>query len=128
MKILVVDDSDLTRKMLCRIVRAQGFDVEEADDGDVAVQMVQHRLSILAGQQQQPTDGHSSQSCYECILMDFIMPRLDGPSATKEIRALGFTGLVVGVTGNGQDFDVKHFKHMGANEVMFSPINNHCPN
>ena len=112
--LLVVDDSDLTRKMLCRIVRAQGFDVEEADDGDVAVQMVQHRLNTP-----QTAGG---QSCYECILMDFIMPRLDGPSATKEIRALGYAGLVLGVTGNGQEFDVKHFKHMGANEVFTKPL------
>ena len=54
--------------------------------------------------------------------MDFIMPRLDGPSATKEIRDLGYTGPVLGVTGNGQEFDVKHFKHMGANEVFTKPL------
>lgn len=118
---LVVDDSDLTRKMLCRIVRAQGFDVEEADDGDVAVQMVQRRLETIAGQPQR-TAGVGQEGVYECILMDFIMPRLDGPSATKEIRDLGFTGLVLGVTGNGQEFDVKHFKHMGANEVFTKPL------
>jgi CheY-like chemotaxis protein len=127
MTLLVVDDSDLTRKMLCRIVRAQGFDVEEADDGDVAVQMVQHRLDTVARQQQTTAagGGQGSQqvSGYECILMDFIMPRLDGPSATKEIRAMGYTGLVLGVTGNGQEFDVKHFKRMGANEVFTKPLN-----
>ena len=120
--LLVVDDSDLTRKMLCRIVRAQGFDVEEADDGDVAVQMVQHRLDTIAGQSRPTAGGQGGPSGYECILMDFIMPRLDGPSATKEIRNLGYAGLVLGVTGNGQEFDVKHFKHMGANEVFTKPL------
>ena len=38
--LLVVDDSDLTRKMLCRIMKAQGFDYEEAEDGAVAVEKV----------------------------------------------------------------------------------------
>jgi len=108
--VLVVDDSDLTRKMLCRIMKAQGYDYEEADDGDVAVEMVRKNMGR--------TDGRT----YAVILMDFIMPVMDGPTATKHIRELGFTAPVLGVTGNGQDFDVAHFVASGANKVFTKPL------
>ena len=103
--LLVVDDSDLTRKMLCRMVRAKGFQVDEAEDGAVAVEKV--RLGPHA---------------YAAILMDFVMPVMDGPTATRAIRDMGYTAPILGVTGNGQDFDVAHFKTMGANEVFTKPL------
>jgi hypothetical protein len=43
---------------------------------------------------------------------------MDGPTATKAIRSLGFRNPVLGVTGNGQDFDVATFLASGANKVL----------
>ena len=68
--ILVVDDSALNRKMLMRTLRAAGHEVEEASDGKEAVDMVQRRA-----------DTHVKP--YDVILMDFVMPGMDGPTATK---------------------------------------------
>ena len=107
-KLLVVDDSDLTRKMLCRMVRAKGFQVDEAEDGAVAVDKVRHGPQM-----------------YSAILMDFVMPVMDGPTATKHIREqLAYTAPILGVTGNGQDFDVAHFKTCGATGTSDSPFTN----
>jgi len=59
--LLVVDDSEMTRKMLCRIVKVHGYDYEEAEDGAVAVAKVEGNLASAVGRK------------YVGILMDFVM-------------------------------------------------------
>lgn len=46
----------------------------------------------------------------------------DGPTATKEIRALNYCGAVIGVTGNVLQFDVDHFLAHGADRVLGKPL------
>ena len=60
--------------------------IEEAADGQIAVDKVQHELD--AGRN------------YDVILMDFVMPVMDGPTATRAIRAMGVTSPIFGLTGN----------------------------
>ena len=54
--------------------------------------------------------------------MDFIMPNLDGPTATVEIRRLGFTGLLVGLTGQLHTEDIEVFLKSGADKVLGKPL------
>lgn len=51
-----------------------------------------------------------------------MMPRMRGTEATAKIRKLGFRGLIVGITGNALDDDVKDFMDHGANKVMTKPF------
>jgi CheY-like chemotaxis protein len=51
------------------------------------------------------------------------MPLLRGPFATKEIRNLGYTGIIVGVTGNVLEEDIKEFIEHGADSVIPKPFN-----
>ena len=48
---------------------------------------------------------------------------MDGPTAAKELRALGYTRPIIGCTGNGLESDIRHFKQMGASHVLVKPIN-----
>ena len=50
------------------------------------------------------------------------MPNMDGPTATKEIRKLGYKGAIFGVTGNGLQSDLKHFESCGADKVFIKPF------
>ncbi len=47
---------------------------------------------------------------------------MDGPTATRAIRALGYTGRIFGVTGNGMAGDVRLFATSGANRVILKPF------
>jgi CheY-like chemotaxis protein len=57
--------------------------------------------------------------------MDFEMPVMNGPDATKKIREIGFDSLslaIVGVTGNTNTEDIEHFKSCGADSVYSKPV------
>ena len=45
-----------------------------------------------------------------------------GTEATKRIRDMGYSGIILGVTGNVLDDDVKEFKMHGADEVLPKPF------
>jgi DNA-binding NarL/FixJ family response regulator len=48
---------------------------------------------------------------------------MDGFEATQKIRALGYTGVVIGVTANALSADVQEFLHHGVNGVVTKPVN-----
>jgi CheY-like chemotaxis protein len=54
--------------------------------------------------------------------MDYEMPVMDGPTASKEIRALGCDSLIVGVAGNALPEDTAHLRSCGANAVLIKPF------
>lgn len=52
------------------------------------------------------------------------MPLLmDGPTASREIRAVGYDSFIVGIPGNVLPDDVAHFKACGVNAVLPKPLN-----
>ena len=59
---------------------------------------------------------------YDAVLMDFNMPKMDGPGATKQLRKLGYRGPIIGVTGNVLDEDKRVFIEAGADKVLFKPL------
>ena len=91
--VLVVDDSRLNRKMLLKCLQSDGYISIEAEDGLQAIERVKERMNGSDGSNCKPFDA---------ILMDFVMPNMDGPTATRQIRSLGYTGIIFGVTGNGK--------------------------
>ena len=106
---LIVDDAALNRKMMSRLLALRHFEIEEASDGLEALS----RLRVSVGE---------SNPQYDVILMDFVMPNMDGPTATREIRALGYPGIIIGVTGNALAEDIELFMTCGANKVLAKPL------
>ena len=68
-RILVVDDEENIREVIKEYAEFEGHQVSEACDGMQAIEMVKN-------------------NDYDIIIMDVMMPRLDGYSACKEIRKI----------------------------------------
>jgi CheY-like chemotaxis protein len=114
-RVLVVDDAAPNRKMLGRLLEREQHHVVEVENGAVAVDAVQKSLST------QSQASEAITSSFDLILMDYYMPVMNGPEAVKKIRQLGFTGVIVGVTGVMDD-DINTFVDAGADLVLLKPI------
>jgi len=110
LNILVADDSKMNRKMVVRFLQDRCDKMVEADDGMDAVEQYKKHV-----QRDDPV-------VFNIVLMDHHMPRLDGPGAVKAIRALGYKGLIIGVTGNALACDMEVLLRAGADLVMAKPL------
>ena len=108
-RIFLVDDAVSNRKLLNRLLTKKGHDCVEACDGLEAVDTY--------------IEADSRGEYFDAILMDFEMPRMNGPEATRRIRELGCFSLIVGVTGNMLPEDVQFFRDNGADAVLPKPLN-----
>ena len=103
--IVIVQDALSNRKMLEKLLQRHDVATQIAEDGLIAV----NRVSL------NPEEFH-------VIFMDNIMPNMSGIAATKELRKIGFRGLIVGVSGNTQSDDVVAFGEAGADLVLPKPL------
>ena len=59
---------------------------------------------------------------FDAVFMDSVMIQMQGPEAAQAMRAMGFGGMIVGVTGNVMAEDVAHYLQAGADKVLFKPV------
>ena len=55
--------------MLCKVLRSEGHTCDEAEDGLIAVEKVKQKMAENEGKR-----------VFDAILMDFVMPHMDGPT------------------------------------------------
>jgi signal transduction histidine kinase len=113
-RILVAEDTVSSRRMLIRLLERAGHTCLEAVNGRDAIEAVTMDLAKT-----EETPGHLP---IDIILMDFEMPQIRGPEATRTIRKLGFDGIILGVTGNVLSDDIEFFRDHGADDVLPKPI------
>ena len=59
---------------------------------------------------------------YDFVLMDNQMPNMTGAEACKAMREVGFTGSIIGLTGNAFEQDIADYIAQGANAVLKKPL------
>ena len=141
LQIYLVDDSNMSRTMLRRILLTQGHRVSEAVDGIDLVRKMEIILESKKSGKQNEIRGASAvevttsletpytgvkwdKSLFniDVILIDDNMPEMSGPVATKVLRHRGYDGMIIGVTGNTLPEDIANFKNHGASHVYSKPL------
>jgi CheY-like chemotaxis protein len=111
-RVLVVDDSSLCRKLAIECIRRElkrqqishVFKPAECEDGVDAVTFIARNKS------------------FDMICIDSVMIKMHGLQATKNIRSLGYTGVIVAVTGNVMKEDRDEFIAAGADHFIEKPL------
>ena len=108
--ILLVEDNELNREIAIAILEETGMTIDSVDDGDVAVTTINGA----------PADE------YDLILMDIQMPKMDGYTATREIRTLPDNKKanipIVAMTANAFEEDRQKAYASGMNGHIIKPI------
>ncbi len=103
-KVLIVDDEKSHRIMLRANLEDEGYEVFEAENGEVAVKMVSGRG-------------------FDCVLMDIRMPVKDGIDALKEIKKLDLSLPVIMMTAYGSVGTAVESMKGGAEDYLMKPVN-----
>jgi DNA-binding response OmpR family regulator len=101
-KILIADDEQKIREVLREYAEFEGHEVAEAVDGMQAVELAKN-------------------STFDIILMDVMMPRLDGFSACKEIRKFSSTPVLM-LSARGEEYDKLFGFEIGADDYVVKPF------
>ena len=108
--ILLVEDNELNREIAQEILREYGFQVDTAENGEVAVEKV----------------STAAPGSYDLVLMDVQMPVMDGYTATRKIRALDDPARakipILAMTANAFDEDRCNALESGMNGFLSKPI------
>ncbi len=109
-RVLLVEDNELNREIATAILEEAGMTVDSVDDGDVAVSVINNA----------PADQ------YDLIFMDIQMPKMDGYTATREIRTLPDNRKanipIVAMTANAFEEDKRKSFESGMNGHIIKPI------
>ena len=101
-KILVVDDEPKIREVIKEYAEFSGFEVTEAEDGMSAV-------------------GLCKLNDYDLIVMDIMMPKLDGFSACKEIRKTKDIPTIM-LSARGEEYDKLFGFELGIDDYVVKPF------
>jgi len=104
-RVLLVEDNDINQLVATEVLREVGIEVDVAENGEIALAMVQH-------------------AAYDLVFMDVQMPVMDGLSATREIRKVErLKSLpIVAMTANALPQDRQRCLDAGMNDTVIKPI------
>lgn len=102
-RILIVDDEAKIREVVKEYAAFEGYETEEAADGMEAVEKVR-------------VDKN-----FDCIIMDIMMPKLDGYSACKEIKKIKNIPVIM-LSARGEEYDKLFGFEVGIDDYVVKPF------
>ena len=99
---LVVDDEPMVREVLARYLAKEGYSVDTAEDGDSALRSF-------------------ADDSPDIVLLDLMLPRIDGLEVFRRIRELGQTPVIM-LTAKGEETDRVVGLVLGADDYVVKPF------
>ena len=101
-KLLIVDDEPKIREVIREYAEFNGYEVEEATDGMCAV-------------------GLCKLNHYDLVILDIMMPKLDGFSACKEIKKIQDVPIIM-LSARGEEYDKLFGFELGIDDYIVKPF------
>ena len=102
--ILIVDDEARMRKLIKDFLTAKGYNILEAEDGEQALQVFEQNTEKI-----------------DLILLDVMMPKLDGWSVLRQIRQTSKVPIIM-LTARGEEQDELFGFELGVDEYISKPF------
>ena len=102
MKLLIVDDEARIRALIAKYAAFDGYETDEAENGMQAVEKCR-------------------QTHYDLVIMDVMMPELDGFSAVREIRKTDPVPVIM-LSARGEEYDRIHGFELGIDDYVVKPF------
>ncbi len=102
MKILIVDDETKIREVVSEYAKASGYECDQASNGKDAVQLV-------------------TENNYDCVILDIMMPELDGFSACKKIKAVKDVPVIM-LSARTEEDDKLFSFDLGVDDYVTKPF------
>ncbi len=101
-KILVVDDEEMIRKIVSKYAAFEGHEVTEAPDGMKAIELCR-------------------EGGFDVVIIDIMMPELDGFSACREIRKFSDVPIIM-LSARGEEYDKINGFELGIDDYVVKPF------
>ncbi len=102
MRVLVVDDEEKIRNVIKEYAEFEGYEIDEAADGMEAI-------------------AKCKTQDYDIIIMDVMMPKLDGFSSIKEIRKIKNIPVIM-LSARGEEYDKLFGFEIGVDDYVVKPF------
>ena len=102
-KILIVDDEPRIRQLICEHLQHGGFACEEATDGSAALAQL-------------------GRGGIDLVILDVMMPFMDGMTCLREMRQRGLTTPVIMLTARSEEYDKLAGLENGADDYVVKPF------
>ena len=102
--ILIVDDEQRMRKLIKDFLKAKGYSILEAEDGEKALEVFEENRNKIT-----------------LILLDVMMPKLDGWSVLRQIRQTSKVPIIM-LTARGEEQDELFGFELGVDEYIAKPF------
>lgn len=101
-KLLIVDDEQHIREVIREYAEFSGYEVDEASNGFEAIDKCRNKS-------------------YDILIIDVMMPKLDGFSAVKELRKFSDTPILM-LSARGEEYDKLFGFEMGVDDYVVKPF------